>query len=76
MLVIHNAVYAASLVVLQRHDQVLIDIATKLTGFTLSRDFLDINLSTVFGAIVAMIWNYNGYRLFVFKNSERSIIDE
>jgi putative flippase GtrA len=42
-----------------------------ISGITFSKDFIDINVSTVMGAMVAMVWNYNGYRLFVFKDKKQ-----
>lgn len=70
MLLIHNAAYAISLRLLNNNEQFIIDIVKTLTGIKLSQDFVDINVSTVIGAIFAMVWNYNGYRIFVFKDSK------
>jgi len=68
MLFVHNAVYIAVLWLLE-HDSIGITLAIeKITNGVLTADFIDINLSTLLGAIFAMVWNYNGYRLFVFKN--------
>jgi putative flippase GtrA len=66
-LVIINVVYILTLHLLDHHDGGLLRFVNSSTGLRLSHSFLDINFSTVVGAIAAMVWNYNGYRLFVFK---------
>lgn len=71
MLLIHNAVYAFSLALLSNWDQQLSTILHTVLGISFSKDFIDINVSTVMGAMVAMVWNYNGYRLFVFKDKKQ-----
>lgn len=68
-LVVINVVYIITIHLLNGHESGIIHILQHSTGFKFSASFLDINLSTVIGAIAAMIWNYNGYRLFVFKGS-------
>lgn len=67
-LLILNLVYASSVYVLDNRGQWLTRTINDLTGLGLSQNFVDINVSTAIGAIFAMVWNYNGYRLFVFKN--------
>ncbi|MDB5170461.1 MAG: hypothetical protein JWO35_155 [Candidatus Saccharibacteria bacterium] len=68
-IIVLNSVYLLSLKLLDGREQPLIDLAHAITGLVLSQSFVDINLSTAIGAVVAMIWNYNGYRWFVFKRS-------
>lgn len=71
MLLVHNAVYIGVLWALE-HDTVGVTLAIeRMTGGLLSADFIDINLSTVIGAAFAMVWNYNGYRIFVFKKRSK-----
>ncbi len=70
MLLIHNVAYALTLSAIDNHEQGLIDLIKAVAGISLSRDFVDINVSTVIGAILAMVWNYNGYRLLVFKDKK------
>lgn len=65
--VILNVVYVGSLRLLEGNEHYFISPVYAATGIRLSESFIDINLSTVIGAIAAMFWNYNGYRLFVFK---------
>lgn len=76
-LLVLNTVYIITLNLLQGHEQPLIDLVHSLTGVTLHANFIDINVSTVVGAVFAMVWNYNGYRLFVFKGvKEQSNVEE
>lgn len=70
-LVVLNLVYVLSLRMLEGREQWIISLVHGLSGITLSPSFIDINLSTVFGAIVAIFWNYNGYRWFVFKAGQK-----
>lgn len=69
-LLILNLVYIASLHILDGHEAIFITVLQSLTGITFKPSFIDINLSTVIGALVAMFWNYNGYRLFVFTGKQ------
>ncbi len=73
-LVVLNLVYAGVVSILARHDQWLIGLVHSTTGITLAESFVDINLATVVGAVVAMVWNYNGYRIFVFKGAPHSLL--
>ena len=70
MLLVHNAVFAVSISYLEGPGLQIGATLKDLLGGIVSTDFININLATVLGAIVAMIWNYNGYRLFVFKDSK------
>ena len=71
-----NTVYAVSLRALNGHEHLIIHLVKTVTSISLSSNFVDINLSTVFGAIVAMLWNYNGYKWFVFKGKGEYAIEE
>ena len=64
-----NAVYAVCVTILNHHDVWLVQLIHSVTDLTLARSFVDINLSTAIGAVVAMVWNYNGYKRFVFKGA-------
>ena len=66
-LLVLNLVYALSVHLLEGNEHILIDPIKNLTGIVFSKSFIDINVSTVIGAAVALFWNYNGYRWFVFK---------
>lgn len=74
--VILNLVYIASLSLLDGREQPLINLIYAVLHIHFSKSFLDINLSTVIGAAVAMIWNYNGYKWFVFKGSGRDVLEQ
>lgn len=69
-LLLLNLVYILTLKLLNGHETPLIDLAKDISGITFTKSFIDINLSTVVGAIAALLWNYNGYRLFVFNGSK------
>ena len=75
-LIVINLVYILMLHILDGHETVLLRIIEDITRVKLSQSFLEINLSTVIGAIVAMVWNYNGYKWFVFKGSDTHAIQE
>lgn len=66
-LLLLNAVYILSIRLLNGHERIITVPIHTVTGVMLSRSFVDINVATVIGAIAALIWNYNGYRWFVFK---------
>ena len=65
-----NTVYIVTIKLLNGHETFLIDLAKTITGIKFSKNFVDINFATVVGAAAALTWNYNGYRLFVFKGSK------
>lgn len=72
--IILNLVYILSLNLLKEHEVGITHAIDSLFHLHLSANFIDINLSTVIGAAVAMIWNYNGYRRYVFNGN--SVISE
>lgn len=71
-LLVLNLIYILTLKVLNGHEGLIIDPIKTLTAITLAKNFVDINMSTVVGAVAALLWNYNGYRLFVFKGRSES----
>lgn len=75
-LVVLNLVYILSLQLLKGHEHLIIDPVKSLTAVSLKKSFVDINISTIIGAVVAMVWNYNGYRLFVFKGKGEYAIEQ
>jgi putative flippase GtrA len=70
VLLIQNSIYSIGILLLRHHEFGLIHIIHLLTQITLSPSFIDINLSNAVASLFVMIWNYNGYRIFVF-NAER-----
>lgn len=67
VLFVHNIVYVLFIYLLN-HNVSVVNIMEETLGYRISQDSIVINLATIAGAIVALIWNYNGYRLYVFKN--------
>lgn len=67
ILLIQNSVYALGVFLLHHHDAGVINAVYAITRIRLSANFVDINLSNVIASLIVMVWNYNGYRLFVFK---------
>ena len=68
-----NIVYILSLRILSGNEELISKPIAALFGISLSSNFIDINMSTVFGAIVAMFWNYYGYKRFVFKGQRQAL---
>lgn len=75
-LLVLNLVYILSLRLLNGHEHLIIVPIKNLTGLVFTKSFVDINLSTVMGAAVALFWNYNGYKWFVFKGQGRDNAEE
>jgi putative flippase GtrA len=71
MLLIHNFVFALCTNFFENQPS-LLNLISNLSFNVFTNDILIINISTVVGAIFALIWNYNGYRLFVFNKLKRS----
>lgn len=69
VLFIHNLIYVIFIYLLN-HSISVVNILEETISYRISEDSIIINIATVAGAIVAMIWNYNCYRIFVFKNPE------
>jgi putative flippase GtrA len=69
VLVMQNSIYALFVFILRDHSFWLIKSVHSVSGITLTDDFVDINLSNLIASLFAMVWNYNGYRWFVFKTS-------
>lgn len=76
MLIIHNLTYLVVVHLLAGHDNTIINLLATTTGHRFSSDFVDINFATICGALVAMFWNYNGYRMFVFKQNSEDPVDD
>lgn len=72
VLVIHNLAYLYLNHLLDNHDFLAMRLES-ISGNTLSRDSIKINLSTVGGASIALLWNYIGYKYIVFNKQD---IDE
>lgn len=71
-LLVLNGVYIVTLHLLSGHATQLADLSQQLTGIRIAPSLIEINLSTVVGAIATMFWNYNGYRRIVFNGKPAS----
>lgn len=69
VLILHNLVYVGVIYLLD-HQIAITDIVEKTLNYRFSKDSIEINIATVFGAVVALLWNYNGYKRFVFSSKE------
>ena len=67
VLILHNLVYVGFIYLLNQNISV-VNIVEETINYRISRDSIIVNLATIVGAIVALIWNYNGYKKFVFIN--------
>ncbi len=67
VLLIQNLIYAIALHLLGFHEAGIISFVYSLVKIKVASSFVDVNLSNLVASMVVMIWNYNGYRLHVFK---------
>lgn len=67
VLLIQNSVYALGIKLLQHHELRVSNFIYAFTDTRFSSDFIDVNLSNLIASLFVMAWNYNGYRLLVFK---------
>lgn len=74
-LILLNIVYVMCLKIINGHELFIINGVKSLSGLVVSRNLIDINFSTLIGAVAAMFWNYNGYRLFVFSEDTSETVD-
>jgi len=68
---IQNGVYVIGIVLLHGHESEVIGTVQHITGYKLSSNFIDVNLSNFIASLAVMFWNYNGYRIFVFNGERR-----
>lgn len=69
VLLVHNLIYATIVYILDHNSQFVNWLYTLLQG-KINNEFIIINLSTVVGALFALVWNYYGYKRFVFTTDE------
>lgn len=69
VLLLQNGIYAICLSILTSHSADIQKTVHDFTGVFLARNFIVINLGNLLASLVVMIWNYNGYRVFVFNNN-------
>lgn len=75
-IILLNLVYILFLKIITGHEHFIISAIKSSTGVRVKSSLVDINLSTVFGAIAALFWNYYGYKKYVFKGSRQYAIEE
>jgi putative flippase GtrA len=73
---VQNGVYALALLLISGHEAPVISAAHSITGRGFSADFIDINCSNALASLAVMLWNYNGYRLFVFNGAGKKDVVE
>jgi putative flippase GtrA len=66
-LIVQNIVYALGIFYLMPSAAIISDFLLQFSNTQISSSFILINLSSLIASTAAMIWNYNGYRTFVFK---------
>ena len=71
VLLVQNSAFALFSWLLNDWSSTLTQQAHTLTGIALSEEFVDINMSNALASLVVMVWNYNGYRLFVFTDKNK-----
>lgn len=67
VLLVQNSIYALGILLLHGHTLSISNIIYGLTHIRLSDAFIVVNLSNLAASLGVMVWNYNGYRLFVFR---------
>lgn len=69
VLIVHNLIYIFVLYLLD-HNISIVTIIEKGVNYRISQDSIEINIATLVGALVVLIWNYTGYKRFVFINKK------
>ena len=72
VLLIQDSVYAICLALLHGREGSVGSVLQRVTTLSFSSSFIGINLSNSIASFVVMFWNYNGYKLTVFKDAKRS----
>ena len=67
VMLIQNSVYDVGIHLLHGHELGVINAIHSIIGVHLSSNFVDVNLSNLVASILIMFWNYNGYRVLVFR---------
>jgi putative flippase GtrA len=76
VLLVQNMLYIASIFILKSHPDFFDNLIYGFTKLHFSPDFIQVNVSNAFGSLGAMVWNYNGYKWFVFKGHAEEVIDD
>ena len=71
VLLVQNTVFALCIAGLRTHETSLAALIAAISGIRFSASFVGINLSNTIATLAVMVWNYNGYKSFVFKEAPR-----
>jgi putative flippase GtrA len=69
VLLVQNLVYIGGIYLLHDYSSEISMYVHDNLSITVARSFIEINASNVLGSLAAMIWNYNGYKFFVFNDT-------
>jgi len=65
---VQTSVYAVCIMLLHGHEGGIARALQSVTGYRFEDSFVAINLSDTLASMAVLLWNYNGYRLFVFTS--------
>jgi putative flippase GtrA len=68
VLIVQNSAFLLFAWMLRDYSLTIASQVQSVTGLHLAKEFFDINISNALASLVVMVWNYNGYRLFVFND--------
>jgi putative flippase GtrA len=77
-LLLNNLLFTTLLVSLEHNTFSIIYTLRNISPVNVSTDFIIVNASAAIATLFGMIWNYNGYKYFVFKkeNQDRQVLQE
>lgn len=67
VMLIQNSVYDIGIHLLRNHELGVINAVHSLASIHLNGNFVDVNISNLIASVFVMFWNYNGYKIFVFR---------
>jgi putative flippase GtrA len=71
LLIVQNSIFALLLLALRGHESIFINLIYTLSTLHVSSNFIDVNLGNIMASLCVLLWNYNGYRLFVFNDNAK-----
>jgi putative flippase GtrA len=71
VLFVQNTVFALCISLMRPHEADLTSLIGNFSGMRFYPSYVGINLSNAIATLTVMIWNYQGYKLFVFKETSR-----
>jgi putative flippase GtrA len=69
VLIVQNGIFYVGITLLRGHESAIVALVKRVTGIALATSFVNVNVSNAVAALFVMVWNYNGYRFFVFKEA-------